>query len=103
AAVANHDAVNANVPVLNTATGVVSIPANTPAGTYQIRYRITDKLMPTNYSEATVTVRICKAEIDAVDDKGIPTVTRPDYVSINGYEGGAVPSVITNDLLNGTA
>jgi uncharacterized repeat protein (TIGR01451 family) len=48
----------APVPTLNTATGQVSVPANTPAGTYNIAYRICERLNPTNCATniATITV-----------------------------------------------
>ena len=48
----------APVPTLNLATGLVSVPAGTPAGTYNITYQICEKLNPLNCANniATVTV-----------------------------------------------
>jgi hypothetical protein len=83
----------ANVPALDITTGIVSVPAQTPAGTYTIEYQICDALNPTNCDPATITVVVAPAVILAVDDTGTP---------INGYVGGvSVPTVFVNDLLNG--
>gem|GEM_PF-2882531 len=96
-AVPNHNAVNTNVPEINVATGVVSVPVGTPAGTYQIRYRICDKLNPTtNCDEAVVTVVVPASVIDANDD------FTPE-AHINGYNGGTTASVLDNDRLNNLA
>ena len=38
----------APVPVLNTATGMVDVPAGTPTGTYVIRYEICERINPAN-------------------------------------------------------
>ncbi|MBA5791904.1 hypothetical protein H3159_03820, partial [Flavobacterium sp. xlx-221] len=80
----------ANVPVVNTTTGVVSVPAGTPAGTYVIEYKICT--VNNTCDTAKVTVVVTAAKIDAVDD---------NYGPINGYVGGNTPSVLTNDTLNG--
>jgi len=82
----------APVPVLTPATGVVGIPAGTPAGTYTIYYQICEDLNPTNCDPATITVTVTAASILAVADAG----------SVNGMTGGtAVTNVLSNDLLNG--
>src|SRR5690606_14724492 len=47
----------ANVPELNTGTGIVSVPANTPAGEYRIEYQICENLNPTNCDHATVYIQ----------------------------------------------
>lgn len=44
------------VPVLDPATGLVSVPQGVPAGTYTITYEICEKLNPTNCSTGSVTV-----------------------------------------------
>jgi uncharacterized repeat protein (TIGR01451 family) len=80
------------VPTLNPATGLVNVPAGTPAGTYTIGYTICENLNPTNCSSTTVTITVVAAPIDAVDD---------NYGPINGASGGTTPSVIANDTLNG--
>ncbi|WP_144062722.1 DUF7507 domain-containing protein [Sphingobacterium paucimobilis] len=85
-------AVNNNVPVLDAATGNVSIPAMTPAGTYTITYTIIDKLNPENTSSAKVMVVVEPSKIQAISDSFGP---------INGVDGGKTTSVLANDLLNG--
>lgn len=46
----------APVPVLTTSTGDISIPANTPYGTYTIVYKIQDATNPAFSSTATITI-----------------------------------------------
>jgi hypothetical protein len=85
----------ANVPVLDPATGIVSVPAQTPAGTYTIGYKICDELNPTNCDPATITVTVSAANIDAVADAGSP---------VGDLTGGtSFTNVLVNDLLNGAA
>src|SRR5690606_15878639 len=55
------------LPLLNTATGVVSVPANTPAGQYLIHYRICDRINVKNCDDAMVVINVFKPEIKAVD------------------------------------
>ena len=81
------------VPVLDPATGVVSVPAGTPAGSYTIGYQICEVLNPTNCDTATITVTVTAPVIDAVNDSFGP---------VNGGSGGTTPSVLDNDTLNGT-
>ncbi|WP_369752656.1 gliding motility-associated C-terminal domain-containing protein [Flavobacterium sp. WC2409] len=81
-----------NGPLTVNADGTVSIAPNTPAGDYTVPYTICEVLNPTNCDTATVTVHVVAAPIDAVSDIGGP---------INGATGGTVPSVLTNDTLNG--
>jgi uncharacterized repeat protein (TIGR01451 family) len=81
------------VPVLDITTGIVSVPAQTPAGIYTIEYKICDELNPTLCDLATITIVVAPAEILAVDDTGIP---------VNGYVGAvSVLNVLDNDELNG--
>ncbi len=82
------------VPTLDVATGNVSVPAGTPAGSYTIVYRICENLNPTNCDTATITVTVDAAPIDAVDDAFPP---------VNGVGGGTTASVLVNDTLNGVA
>nr|WP_156133199.1 DUF11 domain-containing protein [Capnocytophaga canimorsus] len=84
-----------NVPSLNIATGEVTVPANTPAGTYSIVYQICEKLNPSNCSTATATVVVSPADLEAVPDDFTAT-------PIGGTDGGKTSSVLTNDKLNGT-
>ncbi|MCD0468471.1 gliding motility-associated C-terminal domain-containing protein [Flavobacterium sp. JAS] len=86
---------NPNVPVLDPATGIVSVPAGTPAGLYTIRYRIAENLNPANFDEATVFITVTAATIQANSDT---------VLNINGFQGQAnVVNAITNDNLNGVA
>uniref|UniRef100_UPI001CF8BCF6 T9SS type B sorting domain-containing protein n=1 Tax=Penaeicola halotolerans TaxID=2793196 RepID=UPI001CF8BCF6 len=74
-------------------TGAVSVPSKTSAGTYQVVYRIVDKLNPSNVSEATITVTVLAASIEAINDT---------YFEVNGFTGNTnVANVLENDLLNG--
>ncbi|RYX78100.1 hypothetical protein EON76_06980, partial [bacterium] len=82
---------NPNV-TLNTTTGVVSVAANTPAGTYDVVYRITDKLNPSQSTTATATITVNAPAMVATADNG----------NANGFTGGtAVPNVLANDTYNG--
>ncbi|MEP4783106.1 MAG: hypothetical protein ABJX46_00130, partial [Erythrobacter sp.] len=81
------------VPVLNPATGLVDVPAGTPAGDYEIDYQICEILNPTNCADATITVPVTAAPIQAVND------TESD---VNGATGAPdVLNVLTGDTLNG--
>ena len=46
----------APVPVIDTTTGIVSVPPNTPGGTYTLTYSICEKVNPSNCSTAKVIV-----------------------------------------------
>ncbi|KWV90939.1 DUF11 domain-containing protein [Erythrobacter sp. YT30] len=82
-----------SVPVLDPATGLVDVPAGTPAGTYTIDYEICDEDDPDNCAPATVTVVVDAATIQAVDDNAS---------GVNGLTGQAnVLNVLTGDTLNG--
>jgi hypothetical protein len=79
--------------VLNTTTGVVSVPAGTPAGNYTIEYQICENLNPTNCDPATITVSVVPPAIVANDD---------NYGPINGTTGNPnVGNAFDNDALNG--
>jgi uncharacterized repeat protein (TIGR01451 family) len=83
----------APVPELNTTTGVVSVPAGTPAGVYYIDYQICEIAFPANCDDAVITVTVIAPEIVANDDTFGPT---------NGYDGDPnAGNVLDNDLLNG--
>ena len=86
---------SAPVPVLNTATGLVDVPAGTPADSYAITYRICEALNPANCANATITVPVTAAAIAAANDS---------VGGINGASGAAnVLNVLTGDTLNGAA
>ena len=74
------------------ADGTISVSSGTSAGTYSVTYQICENLNPSNCDQATVTVEVSAAVIDAVVDI---------YGPINGYTGGTTASVLNNDLLNG--
>ena len=83
------------VPVLDAATGLVDVPAGTPAGTYTINYQICENNNPTNCANASITVVVDAAAIAASNDNGGP---------VNGANGAAnVINILTNDVLNGLA
>ncbi|PWB23977.1 gliding motility-associated C-terminal domain-containing protein [Flavobacterium sp. HTF] len=86
---------NPNVPVLDTATGIISVPPQTPAGLYTIQYRISENLNPSNFDDATVFITVTAAVIEANSDT---------VLNVNGFNGQAdVINAITNDNLNGVA
>ena len=80
---------NAAIATVN-ATGLVTGIA---AGTATITYTVTGIGGCAN-ATATRTVTICTTPIDAVADDYSATL-------VNGTEGGTLPSVLTNDTLNG--
>jgi large repetitive protein len=81
------------VPVMDPATGIVSVPAGTPAGNYTIQYQICENLNPSNCDQAEITITVAPAVIVANDDIG---------TTVNGYTGGtAFTNVLVNDELNG--
>ncbi len=81
------------VPTLDTATGNVSVPAGTPAGTYTIVYQICEVLNPTNCDQATITVTVLAALIVAQDDS--------NAAPVNGATGGVAYTSVLNDNGNG--
>lgn len=84
-----------SVPTLNPATGLVDVPAGTPAGTYTITYEICEELNPTNCAQNTVTIEVSASPIVAVGDVA---------AGVNGADGAiAVVNVFTGDTVNGLA
>lgn len=82
------------VPVLDPVTGLVDVPAGTPAGTYTINYQICENNNPTNCALASIIVVVEAASISAAYD----------YSGANGANGGTnIVNIIDNDLLNGLA
>ena len=71
----------APVPVLDPATGIVSVPPGTPGGAYVIKYKLCEKLNPTNCKEATITVPI--TAIDTVKAVGVPKQIGPKVFEVS--------------------
>lgn len=87
---------SADTPLTVQADGRVDVAPNTPAGSYTVTYRLCELLNPANCDQATVTVQVQAAAIDAVDDSA-PT-------PVGSVAGGqAIANVAINDLLNGMA
>ncbi|WP_437135458.1 gliding motility-associated C-terminal domain-containing protein [Capnocytophaga sp. G1920] len=83
-----------NVPVLNPENGVVTIPANTPAGTYTITYKECEALNPnSNCQTATAVIKV-----------GTPTITvTPDPMTVTpSTTTQTIPSILNNDKIGGT-
>lgn len=83
----------APVPVLDPATGLVDVPADTPAGVYTINYQICEAANPTNCASSSVTVVVAAA----------PVIADPDSISsVNGATGATgILDVLDGDTLNG--
>jgi gliding motility-associated-like protein len=78
---------------LDLTNGRVVVASNTPAGLYQLKYRICLKDYPNVCSEATVSISVIAPEIIANNDTGTP---------VYDTKGGVVVENVTaNDLLNG--
>ena len=83
-----------NVPYIATATGEVSLPAHTPAGTYTLTYTLCAKTVPYNCSGvATVTIIVSPSPIklQTTDDTFSHTITTQTIVLGN---------ILTNDSYN---
>ncbi|NDP27593.1 MAG: VWA domain-containing protein, partial [Flavobacterium sp.] len=88
----------APVPVIDIATGQISVPSGTPAGIYAIVYSICDKLNPTNCDPATVTITVTSPAIVAQDDTiagGNGTIGNTNAGNVLNNNGNG------NDTLNG--
>ncbi|MTH16151.1 gliding motility-associated C-terminal domain-containing protein, partial [Flavobacterium sp. LC2016-01] len=82
---------------LDPTTGVVTLGANAPAGTYTLTYSICDKSNTSNCSTAIVNLTVNAPVVIPVIDAVTETTT-----AINSNNGGTTVSLITNDTLNGT-
>ena len=74
------------------ADGTVTIPANTPAGTYSVTYTICEVNNPTNCDTVTSNVVVSAPVIDAIADT---------TAAVNGLPGGTTTALTANDTLNG--
>ena len=85
--------IGTKVPTLDRNTGEVTIPGNTPAGTYTITYSYCEVLNPTNCTGTqTLVVTVGAATLTVVND----SFTVPD-----GLRTQTTISVLDNDQLNG--
>ena len=80
----------------NPLTGVVGVPAGTPAATYDFQYTICEILNPTNCDDGLVTITVGLSVIVANDDNFSAT-------PVSGLLGGTTATVYSNDTLNGIA
>ncbi|MEL6663740.1 MAG: GEVED domain-containing protein, partial [Pseudomonadota bacterium] len=75
------------------ATGVITVPAGTPAGSYSVEYTVCEDTNPTNCATVTETVTVTAPAIAAVAEV---------FPSVNGADGGATTTVLGSDTLNGS-
>ena len=85
--------VGTNVPVLNANNGKVNVPANTPAGTYTISYRICEAANNNNCTSTTVTVKVVTPII---------TVTPDPITAAPSTSTRTIPNILNNDKIGGT-
>jgi len=94
----------ANTPILNPTDGTITVPNNTPAGTYSIVYQICEKLNPGNCSTATIVVTVVGTPTTApiaVDDRATTPRNTPvtiDVLSNDTPNGATLPNVVTPPL-----
>ena len=82
------------VPTLDPNTGVVTIPANTPAGTYTITYKECETLnLSSNCQTATAVIKV-----------GTPTITvTPETLTVTPSTATqTIPNILNNDKIGGT-
>ena len=82
------------VPTLDPNTGVVTIPANTPAGIYTITYKECEALNPSsNCRTATAVIKV-----------GTPTITvTPEPITVTpSTVTRTIPNILNNDKIGGT-
>ncbi|WP_297890479.1 gliding motility-associated C-terminal domain-containing protein, partial [uncultured Capnocytophaga sp.] len=84
--------------------GTITVPNNTPAGTYSIVYQICEKLNPGNCSTATIVVTVVGTPTTApiaVDDRTTTPRNTPvtiDVLSNDTPNGATLPNVVTPPL-----
>ncbi|KAF2326859.1 Ig-like domain-containing protein, partial [Flavobacterium daemonense] len=82
---------------LDPSTGIATLGANAPAGTYTLTYSICDKTNASNCSTASVSLTVNAPIVIPVIDAVTETTT-----AINSNTGGTTISLTANDTLNGT-
>jgi competence protein ComGF len=83
---------------LDPSTGIVTLGANAPAGTYTLTYSICDKTNTSNCSIASISLTVNAQIVIPVIDAVTETTA-----TINSNNGGTTVSLTANDTLNGTA
>ncbi|MEP5939249.1 MAG: hypothetical protein ABJ239_13065, partial [Erythrobacter sp.] len=91
------------VPALNPATGLIDVPAGTPAGTYEIDYQICEKLNSGNCSDNTATVVVAPSvELSITKSNGTDTVTSGQTITYSITVSNAGPDAATGAVLTDT-
>ena len=81
----------------------MQVPAGTPAGTYEITYRITDPLNPSNFAVATATVVVAPSiDLSITKSNGVDTVTSGETVTYTLVVSNSGPDAATGALLTDT-
>jgi len=73
--------------------GTVTVAPNTPAGNYNVEYRICEVTNPSNCDTVTSIIVVSTPAIDAVTETTTP---------VNGLPGGTTTALTVNDTLNGS-
>ena len=101
---ATPKAPGATVPTLNPNTGVVTVPAGTPSGTYTITYKICTTATPTSCDTGVVTITVSGTVTEAPDTNDITAYTRINTpVTVGVTSSTTVTVSIPSQPANGTA
>ena len=101
---ATPKAPGATVPTLNSNTGVVTVPAGTPSGTYTITYKICTTATPTSCDTGVVTITVSGTVTDAPDTNDVTAYTRINTpVTVGVTSSTTVTVSIPSQPANGTA
>ena len=101
---ATPKAPGATVPTLNPNTGVVTVPAGTPSGTYTITYKICTTATPTSCDTGIVTITVSGTVTDAPDTNDVTAYTRINTpVTVGVTSSTTVTVSIPSQPANGTA
>ena len=101
---ATPKAPGATVPTLNPNTGVVTVPAGTPSGTYTITYKICTTATPTSCDTGVVTITVSGTVTEAPDTNDVTAYTRINTpVTVGVTSSTTVTVSIPSQPANGTA
>ena len=101
---ATPKAPGATVPMLNPNTGVVTVPAGTPSGTYTITYKICTTATPTSCDTGVVTITVSGTVTEAPEANDITAYTRINTpVTVGVTSSTTVMVSIPSQPANGTA